>query len=107
MSKKNRNPNRQGFMNRVEDIRTAENDVDKVLQAARLKRIESGKGAISAGKVALVIAAIVCLTAIVCIAVYMDLSRGTKNTGFISFLVGGGGIIGIVVAICVCCCKDD
>lgn len=42
MSRKQKNPNRQGFLNRVEDIRTAERDVDKLLDAARLKRIENG-----------------------------------------------------------------
>jgi len=47
MSRKPRNPNRAGFLNRVEDIRHMETDVDKLLADARLQRIESGKRPIS------------------------------------------------------------
>jgi len=68
MSKK-KNPNRAGFLNTVDIIKNAENDVDKVLQAARLERHESRVEPLKASdimKLALIIGfMLICCTALV------------------------------------------
>ena len=90
-----RDANRQGFLNRVEDIRHAEKDVDRLLDAARLKRIESGKQAVP---ISLKICAIL---AIVAIMITIFLLAGEKER-FPIFMMGSifgiGGICLILFA---------
>lgn len=93
MSRKHHNPNRAGFLNRVEDIRHAEKDVDRLLDAARLQRIESGKRPISP---ALRIAAMLAIVAVMCV-VFVLVSKD-DFAPMIYLFVGGGGI----GAICAC-----
>ena len=69
MSKKHRDPNRAGFLNTVDSIRRAENDVDLVLKARRLKRHESHREPLTATditKLALILGfMLICCTALV------------------------------------------
>lgn len=94
MSKKYRNPNRAGFMAHVDTIRNAEHDVDRLLAAARLQRIESGKRPISPG---LRIAAMFAIVAVMCTA--FVLIRDCKGAEIIYLFMGVGGIGAICAAL--------
>jgi hypothetical protein len=95
MSKRNRNPNRQGFLNHVDTIRNAESDVDKLLDAARLQRIESGKRPVST---MLRIMAIIAIIAIVGLVAYIDMTASARP-GAMTMLIGMGGIGAICAAL--------
>ena len=90
MSKKTKNPNRAGFLAHVDTIRNAENDVDKVLSAARLQRIESGRKPVSPATIAVIIA----IALIMCTALVLGYLSGhfiptLGIVGFITFIGGG------------------
>ena len=93
MSRQSKNPNRQGFINRVEDIREAENDVDEVLKAARLKRVESDRKPVNP----LALVGIIGATLILCTALVL----GYLSGNFIPALMGVGivGVFGSILAI--------
>ena len=95
MSKKTKNPNRTGFLNRVEDMRQVENDVDKVLQAARLKRIESTREPLSARDI-IKICAILAAALVFCTVLVL----GWLSGNFVSALLGVGGMafFGLTIA---------
>lgn len=96
MSKKHQNPNRAGFLNRVEDIRHAEKDVDRLLDAARLQRIESGKRPISP---ALRIAAMLAIVAVMCVVfVLIRDSDGAEIIYLFMGIIGIGAICTVLFA---------
>lgn len=94
MSKKNRNPNRQGFLNTVDTIKNAENDVDKVLQAARLKRHESSREPLKPSDI-IKLCAIFATALVFCIVLVI----GYLSGHFVPALLGVGAIsfIGMMV----------
>jgi len=94
MSRKNENPNRQGFMNHVDTIKHIEADKDEFLKASRLERYESRREPLRASdliKIAVIIAAAV----ILCTALVL----GYMSGHFIPALIGVGFIafIGIMM----------
>ena len=95
MSKKHICPDRQGFLNRVEDIKHMESDVDKLLEAARLQRIESGRK--PSVTPIMRIFAMLCIVAVMC--VIFALIHDKKGAEFIYLLVGVGGIGAICAAL--------
>ena len=90
--RKNCNPNMQGFINRVEDIREAENDVDEVLKAARLKRVEDGRKPVNP----LALAAIGGATVIFCTALVLGYMSGYFVPALV--VVGLLSFIGTIIA---------
>lgn len=87
MSKKNRNPNRAGFLNTVDAIRTAENDVDKILQAARLERHESHREPLKPRHIVAIIVAI-CVLFMFCTILVIGFLAGN----FFGGLLGAGAL---------------
>jgi len=97
MSRKNKNPNRTGFLNTVDIIKNAENDVDKVLQAARLERHESHREPLRPAdciKIAVIFAAALLLIAILFI--------GYLSGHFVPALLGVGFLVFIGGAFAAC-----
>ena len=93
-----KNPNRQGFLNRVEDIRHAEADVDKLLDAARLKRIESGNRRISP---LLRVYAMLLIAAVIGFVLWIDFASQAGTEGFLSLFTVLPGI-GVICAALFC-----
>lgn len=73
-----KNPNREGYLAHVEDMKHMENDVDKLLDAARLKRIERGGSYIHPGRIAIAIVAMVCIAVVCGLIIYMDFAHSRK-----------------------------
>jgi len=88
------NTNREGFLAHVEDISRMESDVDKLLEAARLQRIESGKRRISP---AMRIAAMAMIAAIVGAVMYFDFTMSDRPG--MSMFIGMIGLAGIAAAL--------
>lgn len=93
-----KNPNRQGFYNRCDEIRTAEKDVDALLQAARLKRNESSREPLSAKDIIKI-----CIIFAIALVFCATLVIGYLSGNFIPALLGIGLLTffgGCIVAGC-------
>lgn len=97
MSRKKRNPDRQGFLNHVETIKNAERDVDKLLDAARLERHESKREPLKASDI-IKICAIFAVAVVLCTALVI----GYMSGHFIPALIGIGfvALVGGAFAAC-------
>jgi len=85
MSKKHRDQNRTGFLNTVDGIRRAENDVDLVLKAGRLKRHESHREPLTAADITKLVL-VLCFALICCAALILGFLGGY----YIPALIGVG-----------------
>lgn len=99
MSKKNTNPNRQGFMSHVDTIKHIEADKDTFLKASRLERHESRREPLKASdliKIAVIIGASIILCTV--------LVLGYMSGHFVPALIGVGFIafIGIMMGAMMC-----
>jgi len=97
MSKKHRSPNRAGFHNRCDEIKTAEKDVDALLRAARLKRHESSREPLSAQDI-IKICTIFAIAFILCAVLFI----GYLSGHFVPALLGMGFLILIGGAFAAC-----
>lgn len=86
MSRKNKNPNRAGFLNTVDNIRNAENDVDLVLKAGRLKRHESSREPLKPRHIVAIVAA-VCLMIICCMFLVFGYLSGDMGMAMFGVLI--------------------
>lgn len=98
MKKKSYNPNRTGFYNRCDEIRTAETDVDALLQAARLERHESHREPLNPSDIIKI-----CIVFAIAIILCIILALGYLSGHFIPALLGIGVITLIGGAIAACC----
>ena len=97
MSRKSKNPNRQGFYNHIEDIKTVERDKDAFLQAARLRRYESHGKPLRLSD----ILTIICLIgAMVICCVILVLGYMSDNFSTALFGVGIVGVIALLILLC-------
>ena len=93
MSRKNRNPNRQGFMNHVDTIRHIEADKDEFLKASRLERHESRREPLKPSDI-IKICVIFAVALVLCAVLFIGYLSGhfvpaLLGIGFLVF-VGGG-----------------
>ena len=93
-AKETNDTTRQSYLEHVKTIESMESDVDKLLSAARLSRVESGKNQINT---TLRIAAMLAISAVLC--VIFILMGDSKSAEFVYMILGSGGIVAICGAL--------